>query len=358
VLQTGAISFDASTFEIWGALLNGGRLVIPPKLSILDPAELKRLIREHGVTTLWLTTSLFNQLVTADVSVFAGVRALLVGGERLSPRHINQFRAAHPATTVINGYGPTESTTFALCHRITCDYLRDIPLGKPVGNTQVAILDDAGRLLDEGAVGEICIGGDGLARGYLGDAELTGRKFIHHPFADGGRAYRTGDLGCWAADGTIHFLGRLHDQVKIRGFRIEPAEIESRLLAIQGVREAAVVCLDPGCGDKELVAYWAGNHTVDLSLVRSVLASELPDVMVPRHFVQLKRLPLTPRGKLDRRALPAPTGTRDPRRSAGSRQVAPANETEKKMIAIWQEVLKVTDIGADDDFFALGGAQP
>ena len=254
VLQTGAVSFDASTFEIWGALLNGGRVVIPPKLSTLDPAELKRLMVGHGVTTLWLTTTLFNQLVTADVSLFASIRQLIVGGERLSPPHINLFRSAHPGVTLINGYGPTELTTFAICHRITCDYFRDIPLGRPISNTQVAILDEAGAVLDVGAVGEICIGGDGLARGYLGDPELTARKFIRHPFAAGGRVYRTGDLGCWATDGTIQYLGRLDDQVKIRGFRIEPAEIERRMLEIPGMREAAVVCHDPGGDAKELIA--------------------------------------------------------------------------------------------------------
>jgi amino acid adenylation domain-containing protein len=357
ILLTGTVSFDASTFEIWGALLNGGRLVIPPKLSILDPAELKRLIAGHGVTTLWLTTSLFNHLVTHDVSIFAGVRQLLVGGERLSPSHINQFRAAHPATTVINGYGPTESTTFAICHRIACDYLRDIPLGKPISNTQVAILDDAGRLLDVGAVGEICIGGDGLARGYLRDTALTARKFIHHPFADGGRAYRTGDLGCWAVDGTIQFLGRLDDQMKIRGFRIEPAEIEARLLAIAGVREAAVACHDFGNGDKSLVAYWVGDDTVDPALMRSALAFDLPKVMVPNDFVRLEHLPLTSRGKLDRRALRPPAAGRDPHAGAPSRptRAAPASETESKMLAIWQEVLNIPDIGVDDDFFGLGG---
>jgi amino acid adenylation domain-containing protein len=357
ILQTGAMSFDASTFEIWGALLNGGRLVIPPKLAILDPAELKRLIAHHGVTTMWLTTTLFNQLVTTDISVFAGLRQLVVGGERLSPPHVNQFRAAHPAVAIINGYGPTESTTFAICHRITCDYLRDIPLGKPISNTQIAILDDTGSLLDVGGVGEICIGGDGLARGYLGAPDLTARKFFSHPFAEGGRAYRTGDLGCWAPDGTVQFLGRSDEQVKIRGFRIEPAEIESRLLTLAGVREAAVVCWDPGNGDKQLIAYWAGDDDIDLTRMRSALLAELPDVMVPSHFVRLERLPLTPRGKLDRSSLPPPSESGNARASSASRHapVGPANDTERKMIAIWQEVLKVGPIGVDDDFFALGG---
>jgi amino acid adenylation domain-containing protein len=354
ILQTGALSFDASTFEIWGALLNGGRLVIPPKLSILDPAQLKRLIAEHRVTTLWLTAGLFNQLVVADSSIFTGLRQLVVGGERLSPPRINQFRRAHPGVTVINGYGPTESTTFAICHRITADHLRDIPLGRPISNTQVAILDDAGTLLDVGAVGEICIGGDGLARGYLGDPALTACRFIQHPFAAGGRAYRTGDLGCWAADGTVQFLGRLDDQLKIRGFRIEPVEIECKMLAIPGVREAAVIGHDPGSGEQELVAYWAGSDAVDAALLRSTLTSELPEVMVPSQFIRLERLPLSPRGKLDRRALPSPTDTRDPTRSRQA-PASLASETEAKMTTIWQEVLKVADIGIDDDFFALGG---
>ena len=355
VLQTGAVSFDASTFEIWGALLNGGRVVIPPKLSTLDPAELKRLMVGHGVTTLWLTTTLFNQLVTADVSLFASIRQLIVGGERLSPPHINLFRSAHPGVTLINGYGPTELTTFAICHRITCDYFRDIPLGRPISNTQVAILDEAGAVLDVGAVGEICIGGDGLARGYLGDPELTARKFIRHPFAAGGRVYRTGDLGCWATDGTIQYLGRLDDQVKIRGFRIEPAEIERRMLEIPGMREAAVVCHDPGGDAKELIAYWAGDDAVDPSGVRAALASALPDVMVPAEFIRLERLPLSARGKLDRRALPAPSSTRYVTGGSHRAPAAPANDTERKMIAIWRDVLSVADIGADDDFFAVGG---
>jgi amino acid adenylation domain-containing protein len=356
ILQTGALSFDASTFEIWGALLNGGRLIIPPKWSILDQAEFERLIADHGVTTLWLTASLFNQLVAADLSIFAGLHQVIVGGERLSPPHIRQFRSAYPAIALINGYGPTESTTFAICHRITSDYLRDIPLGKPISNTQVAILNDAGTLLDVGAVGEICIGGDGLARGYLGDPELTARKFIQHSFAAEGRAYRTGDLGSWAADGTIQFLGRLDDQVKIRGFRVEPSEIEFRLLAISGVREVAVIGHEAGNGETELIAYWTGDDTVNPAFIRSTLAAELPDVMVPRHLIQLERLPLNSSGKLDRRALPSPTGIHDTNRpDLRNAPAGPASDTEKQMIAIWQEVLETSDIGIDDDFFALGG---
>jgi amino acid adenylation domain-containing protein len=353
ILQTGSIAFDASTLEIWGALLNGGRLVMPPKHSILDPAELKRLIVAHGATSLWLTASLFNQLVTADESIFAGLRYLLVGGERLSPPHINRVRAAHPLLTVINGYGPTESTVIAIFHQITRDYSRDVPLGRPISGTRIAILGSEGELLDTGIIGEICIAGDGLARGYLGDPALTAKKFVHCPALDGERAYRTGDLGSWTADGLVQFMGRLDHQLKIRGFRIEPGEIESKLLAMRGLREVAVICHESGDGEKELVAYWAGDDNVEPAEIRAKLASELPEVMVPAHFVRMEQFPLTHNGKLDRRALPLPAGTR--REGAARPHSAPANETEKQMIGIWQAVLGLADVGPEDDFFALGG---
>jgi amino acid adenylation domain-containing protein len=352
ILQTGSLAFDASTFEIWGALLNGGCVVIPSRLSILDAAEMERLITDHNVTTLWLTSTLFNHLVATSAGIFGGLRTLIVGGERLSVMHVNRFRAIYPHVAVINGYGPTESTTFAVCHLIDRDYQRDIPLGRPICNTSVAILDEANQLLDVGAVGEICIGGDGLARGYLNDPELTAQRFIRHPFVGGERLYRTGDLGHWLADGTVQYLGRLDDQMKIRGFRIEPGEIENRLLAAPGVREAAVACHESAEGDKELAAYWVGKDGVDASDLHSVLASELPEYMVPTRFVRVSHLPLTVNGKLDRKALPVPV--RDTS-ATNNGPLAPLSEAERQLLPLFQEVLGSTNITTTENFFDLGG---
>ncbi len=352
VLMTGALSFDASTFEIWGALLNGGALCRPPERAVLDPAAMKRLIAGHGITTLWLTSSLCNQLADADVALFAGLKTLLTGGEKLSAPHINRIRAAHPALTIVNGYGPTENTTFTCCHVIERDYPQDIPIGRPIANTTVWILDPKFAPVPPGAAGEICAGGDGLARGYLNDDALTREKFIPHPFLPGARLYRTGDLGRWRTDGVVEYLGRKDQQVKIRGFRIEPGEIEACLARHEGVRETAVLARDLGEGQLALVAYFTGAAGLTVEALRTHLARQLPEYMVPAHFVRLDALPLTANGKIDRRALPAPQHG-----GAGGRaQVAPEGETEKTLLAIWEEVLgRKGGLGATDNFFASGG---
>ncbi len=221
ILQTGSVAFDASTFEIWGSLLNGGCLCLPHESGILDPLEMKRLVRKHGITTMWLTAGLFNQFAETDTDIFKGLKKLLVGGERLSFPHVNKIREHHPTLTIINGYGPTENTTFTTCHRIEKVYEGDIPIGRPVSNTTVIILDTNDGLVPIGVAGEICTGGDGLARGYLNDPVLTADKFVPNPFKEGERLYRTGDSGRWLPDGTIEYLERNDDQVKIRGYRVE-----------------------------------------------------------------------------------------------------------------------------------------
>ena len=352
VLMTGALSFDASTFEIWGALLNGGALCRPPERAVLDAAAMKRLIVDHGITTLWLTSSLCNQLADTDLSLFTGLRTLLAGGEKLSAPHINRIRAAHPALTVVNGYGPTENTTFTCCHVIEKSYPQDIPIGRPIANTMVYILDAKLALVPPGVAGEIYTGGDGLARGYLNDEALTREKFIAHPFKDGERLYRTGDLGRWREDGVVEYLGRKDQQVKIRGFRIEPAEIEARLAQHEGVREAAVLARDLGEGMLTLVAYFSGAPALTAEILRAHLERQLPEYMVPAHFVRLEAFPLTPNGKVDRRALPLPErGGAD-----GRVHVAPASETEKTLLAIWEDVLgRKGGLGVTDNFFASGG---
>jgi amino acid adenylation domain-containing protein len=350
ILQTGSPAFDASTFEIWGALLNAGVLCRPPERAILDPVELARLIRRHGITTMWLTAGLFNQHVDSGVDLFGGLRQLLIGGERLSPPHVDRVREKHPQLMVINGYGPTENTTFTTCHRIERGDLADIPIGRPIANTQVLILDEGDELVPVGIVGEICAAGDGLARGYLNDPQLSQRKFVAHPWESGQRIYRTGDAGRWRADGTIEFVGRLDDQVKIRGHRIEPAEIEQHILQDAAIRQALVVGREvPGEG-LVLVAYVAADvQAVDL---RERLKVSLPDYMVPAYVVPLERMPLNANGKIDRSALPEPLPA-DP--TAAASFVAPATETERQLAAIWQEVLGKPRIGATDNFFDWGG---
>jgi amino acid adenylation domain-containing protein len=348
ILMTGAVAFDASTFEIWGALLNGGTLVRPPGKAVLDAAEMKRLIRGHGITTMWLTASLFNQFAETDVDLFAGLRELLIGGERLSTRHVNLVRRAHPGLTLVNGYGPTENTTFTTCHRIERTYEHDVPLGRPIANTQVLILDAGGQPVPVGIPGEICAAGDGLARGYLNDPALTAERFVAHPWEPGRRIYRTGDRGRWTADGVVHFLGRMDEQVKIRGFRVEPAEIEHRVRAHDGVADAVVVTLEHE-GERELAAYVTG--AVDAAALRVDLESALPAYMVPAHLVVLDRFPLNASGKIDRRALPRP----DRRGTGASGASALEGETERALAGIWEEVLGAHGVGATDDFFDLGG---
>lgn len=345
ILMTGALAFDASTFEIWGALLNGGTLHRPPEMALLDPAEIERRIREWRITTMWLTASLFNQFVDANPRMFDGLTELLIGGERLSPAHVNAVRRANPGLMVVNGYGPTENTTFTACCRISTEYDGDIPLGQPVSGTEVLILDGSGAPVPVGIPGEICAAGDGLARGYLNDPELTAQKFVPHPSDAGRRMYRTGDRGRWTADGDIQFLGRLDEQVKIRGYRIEPSEIEHCIREYPGTGDVCVMAVAEGEG-LALAAYVTGGVGPDV--LRGHLKAQLPDYMVPSYLISLDRLPLTINGKVDRRALPKP-------RRSGNAAVKAASETEAELVRIWAEVLGTEDVGASDNFFDLGG---
>jgi amino acid adenylation domain-containing protein len=362
--MTGALGFDASTFEIWGALLNGGTLIRPAKTAVLDAAAMKRLIRRQRITTLWLTASLFNQFVDTDVSLFAGLRHLITGGERLSPHHVNTVRTAHPDLALINGYGPTENTTFTTCHAIDRCYEQDVPVGRPISNSEVLILDAAGRPVPIGITGEICAAGDGLARGYLHDAALTAERFQPHPWHAAGRIYRTGDRGRWTADGVVEFAGRIDDQVKIRGFRIEPAEIEQCLRDCDGITDAIVLPFEPRAGEgRALVAYVIGAGAdpkadlnaapnADTAALRHTLRERLPDYMVPAYIVPLDRFPLSANGKVDRRAL-----TRPDRIAAieGGTRAPLETDTERVLAEIWEDVLGTTGIGASDSFFDLGG---
>ncbi|RAJ77621.1 amino acid adenylation domain-containing protein [Chitinophaga dinghuensis] len=350
LLSTGAVAFDATTFEYWGMLLNGGRLVLCPQDTLSDTTYLLHLIRTEGVTMMWFTAGWFHQLIEYNIDIFSGLKTVLAGGDRLSPLHVGKLLHAYPSLEIINGYGPTENTTFSLTCRMTGD-MKDIPIGRPISNSTVYILDDHHALLPLGATGEICVGGDGLARGYIASPELTATRFIPHPFLPGERIYKTGDLGKWLPDGNVCFLGRKDDQVKIRGYRIEPGEIENALTAYPQVEAALVMPVTDAAGDKMLVAYLAGDARISRDELHQYLGNLLPSFMLPDHYVFLEQFPLTANGKVDRHALPLP----DQEAAAGKTYVAPRNVTEEKLQGVWQEVLGREVISVTDDFFLSGG---
>jgi amino acid adenylation domain-containing protein len=358
VLQFAPIAFDASTFEVWGSLLNGARLVLmPPGAQTL--AELGQTLQAHGVTTLWLTAGLFHLMMDEHADDLRGVRQLLAGGDVLSPAHVQKFlHAADPGGTLINGYGPTENTTFTCCHpmRAGTQLDRTVPIGRPVAQTQVYVLDADLQPVPVGVTGELYAGGDGLARAYVNRPELTAERFIPHPFSaePGQRLYRTGDLARYRPDGTLEFLGRRDGQVKVRGFRIELGEVEAALTRHEGVGECVVVARAEE-GDKHLVGYVvaaAGAHAPSDGALRVHLKELLPDYMIPTSFVCLDALPLTPNGKVDRNALPAPDQTRP---ASGAEFVAPRTPVEELLAALWCQVLRVERVGIEDNFFEAGG---
>jgi amino acid adenylation domain-containing protein len=307
-LQLAPISFDASTFEIWGALLNGARLaILPPRSTGFD--ELGTAIRRHGVTTLWLTAGLFHRMVDQRVEDLRPLRQLLAGGDVLSAPHVQKALDSLDECAIINGYGPTESTTFACCFRMrkgerTGD---SIPIGRPISNTTVHVLDEARSPVPVGSPGELWIGGDGLAHGYLNQSELTRQKFVPDPFSTepGARLYRTGDQVRVRADGLIEFLGRIDNQVKISGHRVEPGEIEAALARHPAIRQSVVVAEAGQHGDKRLVAYVVTSNPreVDVVELKDFLSRRLPSYMVPSAFMPIESMPLSPNGKVDRSAL-------------------------------------------------------
>ena len=351
ILQTGAVVFDASTFEIWGSLLNGIRLCLVDNDVILNRDKLEKAIESLDITIMWLTSSLFNQLSQDKPDMFKKLNYLLVGGEVLSSKHINQVRKSCPNLKVINGYGPTENTTFSICHLIEKDYEQNIPIGKPISNSTAYIIGENNKLQPIGVAGELLVGGDGVARGYLNNTELTKEKFIDNPFVTGERAYRTGDLARWLPDGNIEFLGRIDGQVKIRGYRIEPKEIETVLTGHKDVKEAVVLVKTDQKDNKYLCAYLVIQNNLSVREIREYLSGRLPDYMVPSDYIEISKIPLTLNGKVDIKAL---SETRYSM-SAGVSYEAPSNKMEEKLVEIWKEVLGAEQVGIRDNFFELGG---
>jgi acyl-coenzyme A synthetase/AMP-(fatty) acid ligase/acyl carrier protein len=331
-------------------LLNGGQLFLTDKGTLLTAENLKKTISKYEIGTMWLSSPLFNQLVEADVEVFSGLRNFLVGGDVLSPVHINKLRGRFPRLNVINGYGPTENTTFSTTCLIDKEYWKSIPIGSPIANSTAYVLDGRHHLQPVEVPGELCVGGDGLSRGYFNDPELTARKFVSNPSVKGEKIYKTGDLVRWLPDGKIEFLGRIDRQVKIRGYRIELGEIESRLLLHDAIKETVVLSGEDD-GRKHLQAYIVSDKRFDILELRGYLSEKLPDYMVPSHFIRIDRMPLTSSGKDDRKTLESNGVTI----AAGTAYVRPHNEIEKNIAHAWQEVLNRDNISIHDNFFDIGG---
>ena len=347
-LQSSPISFDASTLEIWGPLLNGGKLAILPGA---HPSlqELGSAIRRHGVTSLWLTAGLFQVMVDERPADLLPLQQLLAGGDVLSVPHVTRVLRDLPALRLINGYGPTENTTFSCCHTVDRAPVGPVPIGRPISNSTAYVLDHRRRLLPSGVAGELYVGGEGLALGYVGRPELTAEKFVETRF---GRMYRTGDLARWTPEGVLEFLGRIDTQVKVRGFRVELGEIEAVLALHEAVREAAVAARDSGPGDKRLVAWVVLRRKLQqpAAELRAYLSARLPDYMVPSAFAVLESLPLGATGKVDRRALP------EPEAAPAAAPAAAKTGFEQQVAKEWRRVLGREEIGLHDNFFELGGS--
>ena len=347
-------AFDAATMEVWAPLLNGGCIIVMDHESLLDSRNFAQLLEQHGITTLFLTTAIFNQYANTMPETLARLRFLLCGGEKSEPSPFARVLEQSGPTHLIHCYGPTETTTFATTHEImeVPEDAKSIPLGRPISNTEIYILDANREPAPIGVVGELYIGGAGVAQGYLNHPELTAERFLPHHLSreHGARVYRTGDLGRWLPDGRIEFFGRNDFQVKIRGFRIELGEIEAKLKDHPEVREAVVMAREDGDGGKHLVAYYAGAE-VGTEALRAHLSASLPEYMAPAAYVRLESLPLTPNGKLDRRALPAPDGGAYLRRS----YEPPVGDIETRLARIWGDLLKLERVGRHDNFFELGG---
>lgn len=352
IAQAASLGFDAATLEIWAALLNGGRLFVLENDALFDLSALGDKLRFAGVTTMWMTASLFNLIADVAPEAFKPLKRLMSGGEALSPVHLRKIRAACPDVTLINGYGPTENTTFTCTHLITEHDLQTglIPIGRPIGNTRIYVLDDAGHLVPTDVWGELYAAGDGLALGYTGAPERTEKAFVQIPGIDEERLYKTGDRVRWRADGTIEFGGRGDGQVKIRGHRIELNAIEEKLLALDDIRNVCVMPIGHGA-DAFLGAAIASDHDARDNWA-SVLARDFPDYMVPERFVVLEHLPVNANGKVDRKKLQAIIAEEEQVIAASPES---DNTLEAFVIKQFESLFPNKTITAATDFFALGG---
>jgi hypothetical protein len=362
ILQYAPVSFDASTFEIWGALLNGGKLVVYEGAGGSAGASLEDLgqvLKREAVTTLWLTAGLFHLMVEERLDDLRGVKQLLAGGDVLQVGAVKRVVEELKGCELINGYGPTEGTTFTCCYAVGggSGVGTTVPIGRAISNTQVYVLDAGLREVAVGVAGELCIGGDGVARGYWKRPELTAEKFVPNPYAEeeGDRLYRTGDRVRYREDGVLEFLGRVDTQVKVRGYRVELGEVEEALRGCAGVKECVVAVKGESAGEKRLVGYlvWDdGVRSFQSTDLRKELKALLPEYMLPNALVRVGGLPLNANGKVDRQALSEPEEWQ-----AGLElgHVAPRTVVEEMLAEIWAEVLELEKVGIHDNFFELGG---
>ncbi|WP_062053012.1 hybrid non-ribosomal peptide synthetase/type I polyketide synthase [Aquimarina longa] len=353
VLQWSNYAFDGSTYEIFGSLLSGASLYLIDSSTASDAGALSQVISRNKLSVIFITTALFNSLAEYDLSLLSSLRLLLFGGEKVSISPVREMLSVLGSDKILHVYGPTETTVYATCYTINkvSDRAETIPIGRPLTNTSLYVLNSKQELLPIGVVGELCIGGTGVAKGYLNQEELTREKFIVNPFVEGEIIYRTGDLARWLVDGSIEFIGRVDDQVKIRGYRIELGEIENVLLSLDLVTQCRVLLREDASKNKRLVGYVVVEGELNKEEIQDRLKLRLPEYMVPQLWVKLDEIPLTSNGKLDKKALP------DPDRSELSvrEYVAPRNETEEQLVVIWQELLGVQQVGVYDNFFELGG---
>ncbi|MED4400360.1 non-ribosomal peptide synthetase, partial [Metabacillus fastidiosus] len=353
ILQLSNYSFDGSIFDIYGALLNGAKLVLVEKETVVNMKKLGSLIRKENISVMFITTALFNILVDMEISSLENIRKILFGGERASVSHAKKALEFMGKDKIIHVYGPTESTVFTTYYFINEISEEDetIPIGKPLANTSVYIVDKNRNLLPVGEAGELCISGDGLSKGYLNNEELTSEKFVANPFVPGEKLYHTGDLARWLPDGNIEFLGRIDHQVKIRGYRVELGEIQSQLLKHENVKDSVVIAKEEESKPSYLCAYITTNKEVTVEELRCFLGEKLPDYMIPAYFVKLDELPLTVNGKIDKKALPEPDGSVN----SEVEYESPRTELEEQLILLWQQILKVEKVGINDSFSVLGG---
>ena len=354
-LHAAPLGFDASTLEVWAALLNGGTVAV---LATPQPSldAIAQAITSMKVTSAWLTAGLFHLMVDRRLDALRPLRQLLAGGDVLNPAQVRKVRRELPSLRLVNGYGPTENTTFSCCHVIEAlEDGRPVPIGRPIAGSTAVVLDEQRRLVPQGTAGELYVGGEGLAQGYLGQPALTAERFVANPFGPG-RLYRTGDRARLLPSGDFEFLGRLDEQVKLRGFRVEPGEIECALAAHPSVRAVAVAAR-AAAGHLVLIAWVVPRDPAafDASALREFLAQRLPAHLVPAGFVALPELPLTANGKLDRTALPdwrPPTS--DSEQDPAAIEM-PRTQLEALIAKVWREVLRLEQVPLRSNFFDLGG---
>lgn len=356
-LMYAPISFDASNLEIWGPLLNGGSLVVPEVASPTGQ-DIQRILQHHRVNSVWLTTALFHHMAEHHAEAFANARYLLTGGEMLSAKWARHVLEVNPGLILINFYGPTENTTFSSFYPMysATDVIEPVPIGRPITNSTLHVVDQAGQPCPISVPGELWVGGEGVALGYVGQPELTERVFLPDPFSAeaGARVYRTGDRVRWRSDGNLEFLGRLDSQVKIRGYRIEPDEVTAALESLPGITHAVTVPWTAPSGERQLISYITSEEQAqDTAGLQTALAKVLPRYMLPAHIMTLEVMPIGPAGKVDRKALPDPGLAAVQDDAAGG---TPSTPTERALAKIWKDVLGLERVGPRDNFFALGGS--